>query len=192
MRLGGAVALVTGASSGIGRATALDLAAAGATVVGVARREPLLRDLAAEMARRGTPGETAVCDVTDAAAVERTVAGVVERHGRVDVLVNNVGDYRPLVRFEKSGPESWDAMIRINLYHFYAVTHAFARRTDVHLPVDAQRIGAARRHRLEPGATALREEDARHDAAVVLAGEARQHALGVCEREFQVGGGREE
>jgi short-subunit dehydrogenase len=91
MRLDGAVALVTGASSGIGRATALDLAAAGATVVGVARREPLLRDLAAEMARRGTPGETAVCDVTDAAAVERAVAGVVERHGRVDVLVNNAG-----------------------------------------------------------------------------------------------------
>jgi short-subunit dehydrogenase len=91
MRLEGAVALVTGASSGIGRATALDLAGAGATVVGVARREPLLRDLAAEMARRGTPGETAVCDVTDAAAVERTVAGVVERHGRVDVLVNNAG-----------------------------------------------------------------------------------------------------
>jgi NAD(P)-dependent dehydrogenase (short-subunit alcohol dehydrogenase family) len=91
MRLEGAVALVTGASSGIGRATALDLAGAGATVTGLARREPELRDLVAEMAERRTPGDMVVCDVTDPAAVERAVAAVVDRHGRVDVLVNNAG-----------------------------------------------------------------------------------------------------
>jgi short-subunit dehydrogenase len=91
MRLEGAVALVTGASSGIGRATALDLAGAGATVIALARREPLLRSLVAEMAERRTPGEMEVCDVTDPAAVAAVVAGVVERHGRVDVLVNNAG-----------------------------------------------------------------------------------------------------
>ena len=45
--------------------------------------------------------------------------------GRVDVLVNNVGDFRPLVRFAKSTPESWDAMYQINLRHFFSVTRAF-------------------------------------------------------------------
>jgi short-subunit dehydrogenase len=91
MRLEGAVARVTGASSGIGRATALDLAGAGATVVALARREPLLRELVEEMERRRTPGEMAVCDVTDATAVAATVAAVVGHHGRLDVLVNNAG-----------------------------------------------------------------------------------------------------
>jgi uncharacterized protein len=91
VRLEGAVALVTGASSGIGRATALDLAAAGATVVALARREPLLAGLVEEIGRRGGRGEAAVCDVTDAAGVGAAVAGTVERHGRVDVLVNNAG-----------------------------------------------------------------------------------------------------
>ncbi len=46
-------------------------------------------------------------------------------HGRVDVLVNNVGDYRPLVRFEESTPESWQAMYDVNLLHVFAVTRAF-------------------------------------------------------------------
>ena len=51
-----------------------------------------------------------VVDVTDPAQVDRLATGVLDRHGRVDVVVNNVGDYRPLVRFEASGPESWSAM----------------------------------------------------------------------------------
>ena len=52
-------------------------------------------------------------------------AAVLDTHGRVDVLVNNVGDFRPLVRFQKSTPESWAAMYGINLHHFFSVTHAF-------------------------------------------------------------------
>ena len=50
---------------------------------------------------------------------------VLDQHGRVDVLVNNVGDFRPLVRFQASGPESWQAMYEINQLHFYSVTRAF-------------------------------------------------------------------
>jgi NAD(P)-dependent dehydrogenase (short-subunit alcohol dehydrogenase family) len=50
---------------------------------------------------------------------------VLERHGHIDVLVNNVGDYRPLVRFDQSTPQSWQAMYEINLLHFFAVTRAF-------------------------------------------------------------------
>ena len=49
-------------------------------------------------------------------------------HGRVDVLVNNVGDYRPLVRFRESSPESWQAMYDVNLFHVFAVTRAFLDR----------------------------------------------------------------
>ena len=50
---------------------------------------------------------------------------VVGRHGGIDVLVNNVGDYRPLVRFERSDAESWQAMYDINLRHLFSVTRAF-------------------------------------------------------------------
>ena len=50
---------------------------------------------------------------------------VLDTHGGIDVLVNNVGDYRPLVRFHESDPESWEAMYRVNLWHVVAVTRAF-------------------------------------------------------------------
>ncbi len=59
------------------------------------------------------------------ADVDRLASAVLAEHGRVDVLVNNVGDYRPLVRFEHSNAESWGAMYDINLLHVFAVTRAF-------------------------------------------------------------------
>lgn len=113
MRLEGAVALVTGASSGIGRATALDLAGGGATVVALARRESLLGSLVEEIHERRGAGEMAVCDVTDAAAVGEVVAGVVGRHGRVDVLVNNagVGLHRALL---ECSVEDLERVMRVN------------------------------------------------------------------------------
>jgi NAD(P)-dependent dehydrogenase (short-subunit alcohol dehydrogenase family) len=84
---GSRVVLVTGASSGIGRECALRFASLGDTVVGVARHEPALRELAAEH-----PGiEVEMCDVTDADARVELVGRVLLRHGRVDVLVNNAG-----------------------------------------------------------------------------------------------------
>jgi NAD(P)-dependent dehydrogenase (short-subunit alcohol dehydrogenase family) len=66
-----------------------------------------------------------VVDVTKDADVARLADAVLSAHGHIDVLINNVGDYRPLVRFQDSSPESWKAMYDINLYHFFAVTHAF-------------------------------------------------------------------
>jgi NAD(P)-dependent dehydrogenase (short-subunit alcohol dehydrogenase family) len=66
-----------------------------------------------------------VLDVTRPANVGRLADEVLSEHGRVDVLVNNVGDYRPLVRFEESSPESWNAMYAINLGHVFGVTRAF-------------------------------------------------------------------
>lgn len=85
------VAVVTGASSGIGRALALTLAERGATVIGLARRKDLLDELAPELARR-TPGSTtAVCDVSDNDAYRAALAAIEAARGRLDILVNNAG-----------------------------------------------------------------------------------------------------
>src|SRR5262245_2739592 len=90
-RLEGTVALVTGASSGIGRATALELAREGASVALVGRREDRLTGLAAEIAQAGGRALAVPADITTpqaaAEAVERTVQGL----GRLDILVNNAG-----------------------------------------------------------------------------------------------------
>ncbi len=83
--------MVTGASSGIGRAIALTLAERGARVVGLARRAELLADLEPDLSRRTARSGTAVCDVADAEAFRRALEDVEAEHGLVDILVNNAG-----------------------------------------------------------------------------------------------------
>jgi len=90
-RFDGQVAVVTGASSGIGRAIALALAERGALVVGLARRAGLLAELAPELARRRAGSTTVACDVADAEAYERALAAVEAEHGHLDILVNDAG-----------------------------------------------------------------------------------------------------
>jgi NADP-dependent 3-hydroxy acid dehydrogenase YdfG len=85
--------VITGASSGIGRRTALDVAAAGGTVCVAARREERLTSLVAEMG--GSGHSYHVTDVSDRAQVKALAAHVAEAHGRVDVLVNNAGVIGP-------------------------------------------------------------------------------------------------
>src|SRR5947209_6028941 len=107
--LSGRVALVTGASRGIGRAIALKLAQQGAIVVAAARGDHA-RDVAAELTAKGARAETLSLDVTDAAALERAPEEIVARHGRLDIIVSNAGIARDqlLMRMKR---EDWDAVL---------------------------------------------------------------------------------
>jgi NAD(P)-dependent dehydrogenase (short-subunit alcohol dehydrogenase family) len=89
--VGGKVVLVTGASSGIGRATAAKIGGAGGTVLLVARRADKLEEVAREIERAGGAAHVYRCDLADEADIDRMVDEVLARHGGVDVLINNAG-----------------------------------------------------------------------------------------------------
>jgi 3-oxoacyl-[acyl-carrier protein] reductase len=120
--LSGRVALVTGASRGIGRAIALKLAAQGATVVAAAREQNAAATVA-EITAAGGKAEVASVDVADAAAIDALVAGTLERHGQIDILVNNAGITKDqlLLRMKRA---DWDAVIATNLTGAFALTQA--------------------------------------------------------------------
>jgi NADP-dependent 3-hydroxy acid dehydrogenase YdfG len=119
-KLAGTVALVTGASSGIGEATARRLAEDGATVVLVARRHGRLEALAAEIEQAGG---TALADISNRAQAEAAVQQTIERFGRLDVLVNNAG-LMLLGPVVGADPDEWDQMIAINTQGLLYTTHA--------------------------------------------------------------------
>jgi NADP-dependent 3-hydroxy acid dehydrogenase YdfG len=121
--LNGTVALVTGASSGIGHATASALAARGASVALAARRTDRLEELAASIRDAGGTALTLTSDVTDAGqakeAVERTVAEL----GRLDTVVNNAGQML-LGPIEDAPIEEWERMVQLNVLGLLYVAHA--------------------------------------------------------------------
>ncbi|GMA87988.1 hypothetical protein GCM10025868_32380 [Angustibacter aerolatus] len=122
-RLTGTVALVTGASSGIGAETALALAAAGADVALVARRRDRLEALADRVRSLGTKAEVVEADVTDRAQAVGAVQQAVTALGRLDTVVNNAG-VMLLGPVEGAPVEEWDRMIALNLQGLLYVTHA--------------------------------------------------------------------
>jgi NADP-dependent 3-hydroxy acid dehydrogenase YdfG len=117
------VAIVTGASSGIGEATARRLAEDGASVVLVARRRDRLKALAAEIERSGGSALAVEADITDRTQAEAAVQQSVERFGRVDILVNNAG-LMLLGPVVGADPDEWDRMIAINAQGLLYTTHA--------------------------------------------------------------------
>jgi NADP-dependent 3-hydroxy acid dehydrogenase YdfG len=121
--LTGTVALVTGASSGIGEATARRLASQGASVSLVARRKDRLNSLAADISHAGGTAVAVETDITDRPQAEAAVAETVERFGRLDILVNNAGLMLlgPVVGAELA---EWDRMIAVNVQGLLSTTHA--------------------------------------------------------------------
>jgi meso-butanediol dehydrogenase/(S,S)-butanediol dehydrogenase/diacetyl reductase len=104
MRLSNKVSLVTGASRGIGRATAIALAEEGATVVAVARTRKDLDDVVRTIEARGGQAKSIVCDATSASDVRSCVKQTLDALGRIDILVNNagIGGYRPFLDWSEA------------------------------------------------------------------------------------------
>lgn len=134
--LAGRVALVTGASSGLGRHFAAVLARHGAQVVLAARRTETLASFAAELASRGARAHVVALDVRDATSVDAAIAAAVDAAGRIDVLVNNAGvtAAKPALAMSE---DDWRSVVDTNLDGAFRVARATARAM-----VDAKSGGA--------------------------------------------------
>lgn len=123
--LDGQVAIVSGGGTGLGRATALELEALGARVVVCGRRAEPLVETAELAADGGIEYET--CDIREADQVDALVGGVVERHGRIDLLVNNAGG-QYLTPAEDITPKGFETVVRLNVNGSWLMTHAVATK----------------------------------------------------------------
>jgi citronellol/citronellal dehydrogenase len=121
--LDGQVAIVSGGGTGLGRATALELAGLGARVVVCGRRGQPLRETAAAAAEGGV--EAVECDIRDEEQVTALVDGALERHGRIDLLVNNAGG-QYLTPAEDITPKGFRTVMRLNVEGTWLMSHAVA------------------------------------------------------------------
>ena len=122
------IALVTGASRGIGRAVATALAATGChVVINYRQRQPEAEETLALIQRAGGQGELCLFDVAEAPACEAAIARLIQAHGRIDILVSNAGIRRDgLLVFMK--PEHWHEVLATNLHGFYNVTQPVVKQ----------------------------------------------------------------
>jgi citronellol/citronellal dehydrogenase len=125
--LDGLVCVVSGAGTGLGRATAIELAALGATVVGCGRRPEPIADTVETIRGAGGVAEAEPMDIRDAEAAEALFDGVLERHGRVDVLVNNAGG-QFLSPAETITPKGFRTVMELNVQGTWQMTHAAATK----------------------------------------------------------------
>src|SRR5437899_6636489 len=123
MQLRNAVCLVTGASAGIGRATAIALAERGAVVAICARRKDKLDDTLAKCRKHSPTSIAMQCEVSDANAVQQMVEEVIRALGSIDVLVANAGLGR-YVAFDEETIDSIDRQVRVNVLGQMYCTHA--------------------------------------------------------------------
>ncbi|RMH40053.1 MAG: SDR family oxidoreductase [Alphaproteobacteria bacterium] len=144
--------VITGASSGIGRATAELFIADGWNVALVARRAELLDRIAAGAPRaRGYP-----CDVTDRAAVDATFAAIAADFGRVDVLFNNAGAFGPTGLVDEIDAREWDALVALNITGMFNAARAAFRHMRRQRPAGGRIInnGSVSAQAPRPGAVA--------------------------------------
>jgi NAD(P)-dependent dehydrogenase (short-subunit alcohol dehydrogenase family) len=120
------IAIVTGASQGIGRAIAIELARVGAHVVVLSRRPATLETVADEVRAEGRRALALACDVADARQVDDAVTRTVDTFGRIDLLVNNAG-YRIRSRLEDLPRHEWDAMVGTNLTGVFLLCQSVGR-----------------------------------------------------------------
>ena len=133
-RLDGKVALVTGASQGIGEAIAKQLAAQGATVVCAARTLRKLQEVADAITAEGGKADVVVADLSDTDSIKAAIATTVERHGAIHILVNNAGITRDKLLIQMK-EEDWDAVIDTNLKGAWTAIQAATK------PMMKQRFG---------------------------------------------------
>ncbi len=148
--IAGKIVVITGASSGLGEATARHLSALGATVVLGARRVDRINALAAELIAAGGAALAVATDVTDSAQVQRLVDAAINTYGRLDVIINNAGlmPHSPLDRCKIT---DWDRMIDVNikgvLYGIAAALPHMQQRKSGHII----NVSSVAGHKVRPG-----------------------------------------
>jgi NADP-dependent 3-hydroxy acid dehydrogenase YdfG len=148
----GKVVVITGASSGLGEASARHLSAQGASVVLGARREDRLKSLARELTARGGKAVTMRTDVTQRDQVQKLVDAAVQAYGRIDVIINNAG-LMPQSLLERLKVDEWDRMIDVNikgvLYGIAAALPYMQRQKSGHII----NVSSVAGHKVGPGSS---------------------------------------
>ena len=120
------IALVTGATRGIGRAIALELAKQGATVIGTATSDSGAAQISAYLAEAGAKGQGVVLNVTDTVQTDAVLAEIAKSHGPITILVNNAGITRDNLTM-RMGDDEWDAVIDTNLKAVFRLSRGVMR-----------------------------------------------------------------